>query len=113
MPASPVGVNGAIGDPATNQGTGALCTCIGFGYGEDYQTSAFVPAAFTTDSKPVVHRIGAAPTEEAFAANFTSKTLLMKTATGSVAPGAAVVAGWLNRTAFTLASGNFVFAVQA
>lgn len=113
MAALNVGVAGAIGDPAANQGTGALCTGIGFGSSAVYPSVAFVPSAFVTDSKPVIHRIGAAPTEEAIAANLTSKTLLMKTATGTTAPNASVVAGWINRTTSTLSSGNVVFAVAA
>lgn len=97
MPASPVGLAGAIGDPAASQALGGLCTGIGFGYNNfSRPNSAQNPGPFVVDAAPTVHRIGGTPTEEAFAASIggtlASKRLRYKVATGAVAFAAQVAA---------------------
>lgn len=133
MPASPVGRDGAIGDPATSQALGGLCTCIGYGYSYFARpASAQNIANFATDATPTVHRIGSSPTEEAFAAStggtLASKRLRYKTAVGAVASGAQVSASpfsVLNRAttiggttgvnggSVALVTGDGLFAVEA
>lgn len=133
MPAAPQGLAGSIGDPATSQALGGLCTCIGFGYNNFARpNTAQNGGGWATDATPTVHRIGGTPTEEAFAASIaatlSSKRLRYKTAAGAVAAGAQVSAtpfSVLNRATtiggttgvnggtIALVTGDGLFAVEA
>jgi hypothetical protein len=117
MPATPVGLAGSIGDPAASQALGALCTGIGYGYSAIARpNSSQNQGPFAIDAAPTVHRIGSTPTEEAFAAGFTSKRLRYKAAAAGVAINAQVAAtpfSVLNRTGVALLTGDGVFAVEA
>lgn len=133
MPAAPIGLAGAIGDPAASQALGGLCTGIGFGYNNFSRPNAAQnPGNFAVDAFPQLHRIGSTPTEEAFAASIggtlASKRLRYKVATGAVAANAQVAAApfsVLNRAttiggttgvnggAQALVTGDGLFAVEA
>lgn len=118
MPASPTGLTGSIGDPASTNSLGGLNTCIGYGYQAVARPNAtFNVGNWATDQTPLVHRIGVAnPTEEAFASGYTSKRIRYKTASGAVASNAQVSASpfsVLNRTGGALVTNDGAFAVEA
>lgn len=104
--------NGAICDATASQDTGALSTGIACGAnwsGQPAQQSA-TAAAFTAD------RIGGATAGVVYALGSSygaSKGTRYVQASSSVADGAAVVTGWLNRSGRTMVAGDYCWAVQA
>lgn len=104
--------DGAIADATASQDTGALSTGIGCGA----NSSGAVPDQSLTASAFTAARIGdaAAGTVYALGASYgSSKGTRYVIATGSVANGAAVTAGWLNRSGRTMAAGDYCWAVAA
>lgn len=103
--------DGAISDATASQGTGALSTGIGVGpewSGAPAQQTA-TAAAFQA-----VRIGGATGTVYALGAAYgASKGTRYVAASGSVADGAAVTAGWVNRSGRTMASGDYTWAVAA
>lgn len=104
--------DGCIADATASQADGALCTGIGVGANNSGPKAeqAVTAAAFTAA------RIGdaAAGTVYALGAAYgASKGTRYVQATGSVANGSAVVAGWLNRSGRTMATGDYCWAVAA
>lgn len=104
--------DGVIADATASQDTGALSTGIGVGpewSGQPAQQSA-TAAAFTAA------RIGDASAGTVYAlgaAYGASKGTRYVTASGSVADGSAVVAGWINRSGRTMVAGDYTWAVAA
>lgn len=104
--------SGVIADATASQDTGALSTGIGVGAewsGQPAQQSA-TATAFTAA------RIGdaAAGTVYALGAGFgADKGTRYVQATGDVADGAAVVAGWINRSGRAMVTGDYTWAVAA
>lgn len=104
--------DGVIADATASQDTGALSTGIGVGpewSGSPAQQSA-TASAFTAA------RIGdaAAGTVYALGAAYgASKGTRYVQASGTVADGAAVVAGWVNRSGRTMVTGDYTWAVAA
>lgn len=104
--------DGVISDSTASQDTGALSTGIGVG-AENSGTKAeqsLTAAAFEAA------RIGGATAGTVYAlgaAYGASKGTRYVQASGSVADGAVVTAGWVNRSGRTLASGDYVWAVAA
>lgn len=104
--------NGAICDATSSQGTGALSTGIGCGANwEGYPAQQTATAAAFT-----ANRIGdaTAGTVYALGSNYgASKGTRYVQATGTVADGGVVVTGWLNRSGFTMNTGDYCWAVAA
>jgi hypothetical protein len=104
--------DGVIADATASQDTGALSTGIGVGSewsGSPAQQSA-TAAAFTAA------RIGDATAGTVYAlgaAYGASKGTRYVQASTSVADGAAVTTGWVNRSGRTMASGDYTWAVAA
>jgi hypothetical protein len=104
--------DGAICDATASQDTGALSTGIGVGANNSgpLAEQSLTAAAFTAA------RIGdaTAGTVYALGASYgASKGARYVQASGSVANGAAVTAGWVNRSGRTMDSGDYVWAVAA
>lgn len=104
--------DGVITDATASQDTGALSTGIGVGpemsgpLAEQSLTAAAFTAARIGDATAgVVYTLGAA-----YGASKGTRYVL---ATGSVADGAAIVAGWLNRSGRTMVSGDYAWGVAA
>jgi hypothetical protein len=110
MATDPSGLHGALFDPATANGTGALCTGIGFGINAVYGQ---LPAGIEDAEVPVIHHIGLGTTGDIQAVGFPDQTLEVVTATGTVAVGAEVETGFLNETEYTITSGQAVLGVSA
>lgn len=104
--------DGVISDATASQDTGALSTGIGVGpenSGPDAEqqvtAAAFTAARIGDATAGVVYTLGAA-----YGA---SKGTRYVQASGSVADGAAIVAGWLNRSGRTMATGDYAWGVAA
>lgn len=106
--------NGAIYDATASQDTGALST--GIGVGPNYNHSGPFPEQSLTDAAFVADRIGDATDGTVYALGSTygaSKGVRYLQASGTVADGGTVTAGWVNRSGRSLASGDYVWAVAA
>lgn len=113
MPASYT-TNGAIYDATASQDTGALST--GIGVGPNYNHSGTVAEQSVTAAAFGAARIGSGTDGVVYALGSTygtSKGVRYLQASGSVADGAVVTTGWVNRSGRTLNTGDYVWAVAA
>ncbi|CAB4166567.1 hypothetical protein UFOVP840_39 [uncultured Caudovirales phage] len=106
--------SGVISDATASQDTGALCTGIGVGPAFNHSgpnaEQGLTAAAFTAA------RLGDATAGVVYALGTgygTSKGVRYVQASGAVADGAVVTAGWVNRSGRALVSGDYVWAVAA
>lgn len=109
MATNPSGLHGALFDPSAANGTGALCTGIGFGINAVYGEA---PVGIEDGEIPVIHHIGLGTTGDINAVGFPDKLLEVVTATGTVADGSAVEPGFINETETTVVAGQIVLGVS-
>ena len=104
------GVNGALFDPSTANGLGALSTLIGFG-----TNSALVTGlpnhGFAQGWVPIIHPIGFVSPVNAQACGFAGKALKFNVAATPVNNGAAFADTYVNRSGVTCPAGSGVFSV--
>ena len=108
MATNPSGIAGALFDSTASNGLGGLTTGIGFG-----TRSVMLPlqAGIEVNEVPALARIGAGTAGVIQACGFAGKGVAVKTATGTVANGALIVAGWNNQSGRTITTGQSVLAV--
>lgn len=104
--------DGCIADATASQADGALCTGIGVGAPtsgpkaeQGVTAAAFTAARIGDATAGTVYALGAA-----YGASKGTRYLL---ASGAVAIGGVVTAGWLNRSTRALVSGDYVWSVAA
>lgn len=104
--------DGAICDATASQDTGALSTGIGCGANS---SGAFADQSLTA-SAFVAERIGGATAGTVYALGASygaSKGTRYVQASGTVANGGVVTAGWVNRSGRALVTGDYLWAVAA
>ena len=108
MATNPSGVAGALFDSTASNGLGGLTTGIGYG------TRAVMlplPGGIEVNETPALARIGAGAAGVIQAVGFAGKAVSVKTATGTVANNALIVAGWNNQSGRSITTGQSVLAV--
>ena len=106
--------SGAIYDATASQDLGGLST--GIGVGPNYNHSGPFAEQSVTASAFTAARIGDATAGTVYALGSgygSSKGVRYMQATGTVADGAVVATGWVNRSGRTLNTGDYVWAVAA
>lgn len=108
MATNPSGVAGALFDSTASNGLGGLTTCIGYG------TRAVMlplPGGIEVHKPPTLARIGGGVDVVVQAVGFAGKAVSVKTATGTVANNALIMAGWNNQSGRSITTGQSVLAV--
>ena len=108
MATNPSGIAGALFDSTGSNGIGGLTTGIGYGIRSVMQP---LPRGIEANETPALARIGSGAAGVIQACGFAAKGLSVKTASGTVASGALIVAGWNNQSGRTITSGQSVLAV--
>ena len=109
MATNPTGLNGALFDPGTENALGGIVSGLGYGSNQVYSP---LPSGIENNESVALPKIGTTSPTNARACGYSTKTAAVKVASGTVANGAEIVAGFTNRTGKTVTSGQAILAVQ-